>query len=124
MKGLQNKHSKVRVKVIGLLSSILTACSDGDNGLGSNNKLEKYQDAIGNTIRTYISDKNASGRNAVKELFENFAKKFPQRARSLLARMDLGSQKTLRKCVGQQSGGRTQYKSNYGQSTYSRTLRK
>merc|ERR1712157_232463 len=117
-----NKHSEVRVKVIGLLSSILTACSESDNGMGSNAKLEKYQDAIGNTIKTYISDKNPTVRNAVKELFENFAGQFPQRATSLLARMDLGAQKTLRKCVGGGGGSvKTQYKSNYGQSTYSRT---
>lgn len=131
LKGLQNKHEEVRVKVINLLSSLIISFSNNNNNNNTHQidkKFEKYADAIGNTIKTYLTDSKPSVRNAVKKLFEQFAKAFPSKSKSLLARMDSNSQKTLRKCIGNNNdinNKKTQYKrqtsSGYGQT---RTRRK
>eukprot|EP01084_Bolivina_argentea_P162281 282430_1 len=52
LKGLQNKHSEVRVTVINLLSSLI----NNKKNINNNKKMEKYADAISNTIKTYVSD--------------------------------------------------------------------
>ena len=127
LKGLQNKHSEVRVKVINLLSSLITAYSTSSSTNNGNNnmdkKLGKYADAIGNTIKTYLGDSKPSVRDAVKKLFENYAAAFPVRAKSLLSRMDSNHQKTLRKCIGNNKPKTKRHASSsgYGQT---RTRRK
>lgn len=112
LKGMTNKHSEVRVKVLQLLSRLVEQNGAEMNG----RKMDKYADAIGNTIKTYVSDQSHLVRDACKKLFEQFAKSFPQKSRALLGRMDLNQQKTLRKRMGNKvKTNRRNASSNYGQ---------
>eukprot|EP00484_Ammonia_sp_Unknown_P003201 CAMPEP_0197073014 /NCGR_PEP_ID=MMETSP1384-20130603/210386_1 /TAXON_ID=29189 /ORGANISM="Ammonia sp." /LENGTH=527 /DNA_ID=CAMNT_0042511839 /DNA_START=226 /DNA_END=1809 /DNA_ORIENTATION=+ len=110
LKGLNNKHCEVRVKVINLLSLLLLNSTNNEWNNFNDKRFEKYAEAISDTIKTYIGDSKSGVRNAVKQLFENFAKVFPERASKLLGKMNLSQQKTLKKCIGNRQSAKTQRK--------------
>jgi len=116
LKGMTNKHSEVRVTVLHLLSRLIEKSGTEMNG----RKIDKYADAIGNTIKMHVSDQSHLVRDACKVLFEQFAKSFPLKTKALLGRMDMNSQKTLKKCIGAKAKTKTKSNrrsaaSNYGQ---------